>query len=212
VETVKSPAEQRVLLRNVSWETYERLLADQQSSSAPRLTYDRGLLEIVSPSTEHEEVNRLLAALVETVAEETGTEFRNVGSMTFKRENLRRGFEPDTCFYIQNEGSVRGKAQIDLADDPPPDLVIEVDVASPSLDKLPIYAQVGVPEIWRVSGGRTAILRLRSDGTGYSEVRESEALPAVTGRDLTRFVEGGRTLGRLSWNREVREWARGLRA
>lgn len=101
VETVQSPPiEQRIVLRNVAWDTYERLLADHVDSSTPRFTYDRGLLEIVRPSPEHETLNRTLALLVEVVAEEPSVDVGNVGSMTFRRQDLERGFEPDSCFYI----------------------------------------------------------------------------------------------------------------
>src|SRR5215212_9595441 len=98
METVKSPVEQRILLSNISWETYERLLADHLDSSVPHFTYDRGLLEIMSPNPEHEKINRTINLLVEIVAEEMGLDTENLGSTTFRREDLERGFEPDTCF------------------------------------------------------------------------------------------------------------------
>ena len=139
-----SPPEQRVLLTGVSWDTYERLLTDLENQSAPRLTYDRGLLEITKPSGEHERYNRAVALLVEVLAEELNIDVDNLGSTTFRREDIERGFEPDSCFYIQNADKVRGKARIDLTTDPSPDLVIEIDITSGSLDKFPIYAQVGV--------------------------------------------------------------------
>ncbi len=140
METIKSPAEQRVALHNISWSTYERLLADNETNSAPRFTYDRGELEIMSPSPEHEKLNRRIAQLVLAVADELGVEVEDLGSTTFRREDLERGFEPDSCFYIQNEEKVRGTNCIDPAADPPPDLVIEIDITSPSFSKLPIYA------------------------------------------------------------------------
>ena len=102
METAKSSAEQRVVLHNVRWETYERLLAEQADSSAPRFTYDRGELEIMSPSPEHERVNRRLAQLVLALTEEMGVEAEDLGSTTFRRKDLERGFEPDSCFYIEN--------------------------------------------------------------------------------------------------------------
>lgn len=147
METVKSPAEQRVLLSNVSWETYERLLEDHQDSSAPRFTFDRGMLEIMSPSPEHEKLNRRIAQLVLAVTEKMGIESEDLGSTTFRRKDLERGFEPDSCFYIQNEERVRGKDRIDPSVDPPPDLVIEIDLTSPSINKLPVYAPLEIPEV-----------------------------------------------------------------
>jgi Uma2 family endonuclease len=110
----------------VSWTTYEQLLADLASQSSTRLTYDRGILEIMSPLPEHEEGNRTIALLVEVLAEAMGIDVRNFGSTTFRREDLARGFEPDSCFYIQHEADISGKSAIDLTADPPPDLVVVI--------------------------------------------------------------------------------------
>jgi Uma2 family endonuclease len=204
--TVASPPiEQRIVLHNIAWETYERLLADHENSSAPRFTYDHGELEILSPSTEHEEGNRTLAMFVEIVALEQGIDIRNVGSMTFKREDLQQGLEPDSSFYIQNEPRVSGRTQIDLEVDPPPDLVIEIEVSRQAIPKLPLYAGMGVPEIWRSDKGRVTILRLREGK--YEESVASAALPPVTSEILTRFLAESRTLRRTAWLRQVREWA-----
>ena len=98
--------------------------------------------------------------LVEVMAEEMGVDIERLGSTTFKRADLHKGFEPDSCFYIQNEERVRGKLEIDLLTDPPPDLVIEIDISHPSLNKLPIYVQVGVPEVWRYDGSQLQLLAL----------------------------------------------------
>ena len=104
--TVKSPAEQRVVLRNVSWDTYESLLESHESNSAPRFTYDQGEMEVVSPSPEHERLNRRIAQLVLAFTEEMDIESEDLGSTTFRREDPERGFEPDSCLYIQNEERV----------------------------------------------------------------------------------------------------------
>ena len=206
--TVLQPPDQRVVLRKVSWETYEGLLAGQEDSSAPRFTYDRGTLEIMSPLPEHEEVNRALASLVENVAVEWRMSFRNLGSTTFKREDLGRGFEPDSCFYLRNAERMRGKARIDLTVDPPPDLVIEIDISHPSLDKLPIYAALGVPEVWRYEGGRLAVLV--QEGDAYREREESLALPRVTTAALSDLPGESREMDPLDWILHVRDWARSL--
>jgi Uma2 family endonuclease len=139
--TAKTPSEQRVVLHNIGWATYERLLADSENNSTPRFAYDRGELEIMSPSPEHEKFNRRIAQLVLAVAEELGIEAEDLGSATFRREDLERGFEPDSCLYIQNEEEVRGKDRIDPDADPPS-----------------IYTQMGVPEVWRYDGERMTIL------------------------------------------------------
>ncbi|MGB3634301.1 MAG: Uma2 family endonuclease [Rubrobacteraceae bacterium] len=202
--------EQRMILSNISWATYERLLADHENSSAPRFTYDRGMLEIMSPNPEHEVANRRIAQLVLIFAEEMGIVVQDFGSTTFRREDLERGFEPDSCFYIQNEERVRNKNRLDLTVDPPPDLVIEIDISSPSLDKLAIYARLGVPEVWIYDGERLKIRNL-DENAGYAEVRESTILSGLTAETLTRFVQRGATLDWLAWVREVRGWARNLR-
>lgn len=203
---VLSPPEQKVTLHNVSWETYERLLADLRDSSAPRLTYDRGTLEIMSPSSEHERYNRTAAQIVEELAVEMDVHIDSLGSTTFRREDLDRGFEPDSCFYIRNAASVRGKKRIDLSTDPPPDLVIEIDITSPSLAKLPIFAKAGVPEVWRFDGSRLAIYELANGE--YVEREASVAFPAVTAADVTAFIGDSETMERPDWVRKLRAWAR----
>jgi Uma2 family endonuclease len=206
VVPVASPAEQQIVLHNIAWETYERLLTDHQDRLVPRFTYDRGELEILGPSPEHEIVNRTLALLVELVAAEWAIETLNVGSMTVKRQELKRGFEPDSSFYIQNEGRVRGRTTIDAAIDPPPDLIIEIEITRSAIAKLPIYAEMSVPEVWRFDGMRVAILLLEHGA--YREAQESAALPLLTREILTRFMSESASLRRTVWIRQVREWAR----
>jgi len=139
-------------LHGISWETYERLLAEHQESSGTHFTYDRGRLEIMVLSAKHEAAKHVLTLLVEILAEELNVDVYGLGSTTFRRADLERGFEPDACFYIQREALVRGKDEIDLTVDPPPDLVIEIDITSPSLNKFPLFAALGISE----SGGTTA--------------------------------------------------------
>jgi Uma2 family endonuclease len=202
-----SPPEERMILHGIRWETYESLLKDLENSSAPRLTYDRGTLEIMSPLPDHETLNRNLAALVEIVAEARDIDVWGLGSTTFRREDLERGFEPDSCFSIRNAETMRRKSRIDLTVDPPPDLVIEIDLTHSTLDKLPIFAQLGVPEVWRFAGKRLSILLLR-DGT-YHEQEQSVALPGVDSAGLTALLEEAPSLRRPEWLRKAREWARG---
>lgn len=209
--TVMSPPEERTISYDVSWETYESLLAGTIDQPVPRFTYDRGTLEtLVILSTEHEEANRTISLVVELVAAERGINVRNVGSMTFKREDLARGFEPDVSFCIQNEPRVRGVKQIDPLTDPPPDLVIEIDVSRQSLNKLPIYAAFGVPEVWRVWDGVVTVYSLRVDrAEGYYEAASSLALPPLDGEILTQFLAGRAEMGSVTWLRAVRAWAAG---
>jgi Uma2 family endonuclease len=94
------PVDQRMVLSNISWETYERLLADYVDQSSPRFAYDQGTLEIMSPGRDHERDNRALSSIVWTVAIEHDIDFDDVGSMTYKRARLDRGFEADSTFYL----------------------------------------------------------------------------------------------------------------
>lgn len=197
--------EQRVVLHNVSWESYESLMKSQEDSSAPRFTYDGGELEIYLPSQKHEKSAEFLTDIVKTIAEEREIEVLSLGSTTFKRENVRRGVEPDGCFYIQSYDAVFNVEKIDL-EKYPPDLVIEVDVTSPSIDRFPIYALLGVPEIWRYAKEQVKIHLLQ--GKKYIETAESRALPPVTGEILTRFLTQSQTEKRSVWLKKLREWIR----
>ena len=205
------PAEpgQRVILPGVSWTTYERLLADFEDSHTAHFTYDGGVLEIMVLSARHENLNRTLALLVEIIAEEMGIDVRRFGSMTFKREDLYKGFEPDSCYYINHEAHVRGKDDIDLAIDPPPDLVIEIDITSPSLDKFPIYAQVGVSEVWRYDGNTLNLFVLEKGQ--YQSAPASTAFPLLTSGVANRFLATSVTYRSTDWLRQVRQWVRGQR-
>jgi len=203
--TVLTAPEQRVLLRNIDWQTYEGLLAAHCDSSAPRFTYDRGLLEIMSPAAEHEKAKDLVVLVVNVWAEELGLDIAGFGSTTFQRKDLERGFEPDACFYVRSVERVRAKTKLDLAVDPPPDLVIEIGITSPSIDKLRLYAAVGVPEVWRYNGKRVATLKL--EGPDYIEREESEALSGLSGAIVSRFLEEAITLPRPEWLRQLRKEA-----
>jgi len=204
----QSVQEQRIILYNIGWDTYEGLLRDHANTSAPRFTYDRGTLEIMSPLPEHERFNRAIQLLVPIVVEEMGAEVYSLGSTTFNREDLLRGFEPDSCFYLQNATRMRGKTRVDLHIDPAPDLVVEIDITHPSLDKLPIYARIGVPEVWRYDGARLEILAL--EGDKYTARPSSRALPTVTADALTTLLPHSMGVGDIAWMRSVRAWARTL--
>jgi len=203
------PAEQTVVLQNVSWQTYGDLLADHADASTPCFTFDRGVLEIISPSSEHEEDKQALSLLVETLADGLGMDIRNLGSTTFKRSQLERGFEADVCFYVQSAARMHGKIRIDPAVDPAPDLVIEIEITSPALNKLPIYADFGVPEVWRYDGRQLRILQLK--GSEYIESPNSLAFPSASSADLSDLVQQSMPLKRTEWLRTLRDWVRELR-
>lgn len=197
--------EDRVLLTDVKWATYELLMKDHESRSAPRFIYDRGKLEITMPTLRHEENAEHLKTVVEACTEEWDIDIRALGSTTWKNEIFGKGVEADGCFYIQSYESVFGVEKIDLKIHPPPDLVIEVDVTSPSIDRFPIYADFQVPEIWRWFKKSVKIYQLKNKK--YDEIAESLALPRVTGKILTEFLALSRTQRRSEWLRNVRQWA-----
>jgi Uma2 family endonuclease len=202
---IQSP--DRVLLENISWQTYQSLLKDFEQQPAMRLTYDQGRLEIKMPLDPHESYKKLLGRLVEALTEELGIEVRSLGSRTCDRKDLARGLEPDQCYYIQNEQAVWDKAQIDLAVDPPPDLAIEIDMSSSSLNRLSIYADLGVPEVWRYDGAVLTIYRLEAHN--YQPCDRSFAFPQLTASDLERFLELKKTTRENALIRLFREWIRG---
>jgi Uma2 family endonuclease len=211
--TVLHPPEQatqKVILHNIHWETYERLLADYQESSGLHFTYDQGTLEILVPSLRHEKLKHTMATLVELLAGEFNIDIEGAGSTTFRRQDLARGFEPDACFYIANAERMRQRDAIDLSEDPPPDLVIEIDITSPSLNKMPIFAALGVPEVWRYDSFQVSIFTLVAGE--YTQVEESAALPGVTREVISQFIEAGKTLKRTDWQHSVRAWVHNRRA
>jgi Uma2 family endonuclease len=204
--TAVSETERLVILDRVTWETYERLITEHGERGGTRFTYDEGVLQIMVISSRHEVPNRILAALVDALAEEWEIDIARLGSVTFKREDLQKGFEPDSCFYIKHADSIPTRGELDLKIDPPPDLSIEVDITRGSLNRFPIFAAVGIPEIWRFDGNRVTIFRLEKGG--YLETSNSLSFPALTGEVLTLFLGDGQKLKSTAWLRKVREWAR----
>lgn len=206
MSTTLNKVANRVVLENISWQTYQDLLLDCAEQPGIRLTYDQGKLEIMTPLDPHESNSELIGRFVTAITEELNIEIRSLGSRTCQREDLARGLEPDKCFYIQNEAIVRSLEQIDLNEYPPPDLVIEIDITSSSINRLGIYIALGVPEIWRYDNGRLVILRLE-DGE-YKECDRSPSLPLLTPLEIMRFLELRKTMGETSLIRLFREWVR----
>src|SRR6516225_1845301 len=174
MSTGSAAPESRVLLRKATWEQYVSL-RDARENSRMRMTYDRGELEIMSPSKPHERLGYLIGRFIDIWTLDRRIPIQSCRSTTFRRMDLRRGVEPDNCYYIENEAVVRDREDADLAIDPPPDLVVEVDVTSKSIARLPIYAALGVPEVWQWRDETMHVLRLKS--RKYVKVRASQALP-----------------------------------
>ena len=204
--TVIQPVDQPVLMDGVSWETYEAMLADGGDRRRTRMTFDQGVLEIVTPSYEHEHAGNVVARVAEALMDARRQDYAPAGSTTFKDQGAGRGFEPDASYYVEHATRIRGLTRIDLDSDPPPDLVIEIDVSRSSLNKLPVYAGLGVPEVWRHEHGRVQMYRLA--GGSYVEVEDSAVIPGLSGDRLTAFVRDSLTSSRPDWWQGVEAWVR----
>ena len=192
---------------DVSWNDYEDLLADLGESSHMRVFYDRGRMEIMSPASMHERPKNVINRLISTLSDELDIEIESLGSTTYKAELKARGAEPDDSFYIQNASAVMGKDEnLDLAHDPPPDLVVEIDRSSSSLNRFPIYAGLGVPELWRVHHRQVRIWLLT--GEEYEESTHSRAFPFLTADAISEFLEKGITESSRKAAQAFREWVR----
>ena len=192
-----------VILPNISWQTYEAMLADIGDRGSIRLVYDRGVLEIRMPSDIREAINRLLARIVGVLAEELDLPLKEFGSVTLNRSDIKKGAEPDSSFYIQNADRIRGN-QIDISIDPPPDLIIEVDITNSSARSFAVYQQLGIGEVWRYANGIVKIFQLQ-DGD-YIECEFSSIFGMISGDILGCFLQMSATENSTSIVRAVRKW------
>ena len=194
------------ILPDVDWEDYEELLEDLVEASHLRLTYDNGRLQIMSVSPEHEGISTLFSPLIFVLAEELELDYLSRGSTTFKQPSERKATEPDDCYYFDNFKRISGKKRIDLRVDPPPDLVIEVDITHVSLNKFSIYATIGVPELWVHDGDEIRFYILNLDD--YVESSSSQLFPFLTPQTVLSFLKKGEEEGATVMGREFRKWVR----
>ena len=172
-------AERRLTLTGISWDTYVRL--NDEVGPDTRITYDLGRMEIVTLSELHGLVKKCLARITEEYSDVAGIDAEGLGGWTMRRQDLNRGLEPDECYYVAHFATIialRGQRRLDLSIDPPPDLAIEVDISPPDVAKVPIYAALGVPEVWRYDG-RAVTYLARTDAGEYATVDRSPAFPAL---------------------------------
>jgi len=201
-------AEQRFVFYDVSYAGYQALLA-ARGDRPIRMTYDRGTLEIMSPSQKHERLKHLLGRMIVVVTEELEIPIRGAASTTWDRPDMERGLEADECYYISSEARVRGRETIDLDVDPPPDLAIEIDITHGPVDRLGIYAALGVAEVWRFDGDRLRIFRLAQGAEPqYHEQPGSDELPQVPVDELVRFLHARDETDETTWARSFRQWVR----
>jgi Uma2 family endonuclease len=201
------PQRQRLILDNVSWERYTRLL-HTFSDRHLRLTYDRGVLEIMTLSHEHESAGRFLGRLAVTLTEELNLPIKEGGSTTFRKKRKQKGLESDNCYWIAHESAVRGKKVIKLRIDPAPDLAIEVDISRSSMNRMRIYASLKVSEVWRHDEQGLAFLVLNAGGK-YDSVTTSPTFPlAITPADSMTFLDMRSQMDDNAVIRQVRAWIR----
>ena len=198
-------AEERFVLRGVDWNVYKGIVS-ALGDHRTRITFDGRNLELMSPLPIHEFYTRMFDRLLVTLAFEVGLPMRNGGSMTFRREDVERGLEPDSCFWIQNELVIRGKQELDLSLDPPPDLAIEIEISRSALNRMAIYAKLGIPEIWRFDGESLRIHLLQVDGS-YAESQTSRCIPQLPVQEMVPFLQPDEHLGDTTRVRQFVEWA-----
>ncbi|CAD0219457.1 Uma2 family endonuclease [Planktothrix agardhii] len=196
----------RVVLYNISWQQFENLLINLGQTRAARIAYDNGTFEIMTPLPKHEYYKEAIGISIQDIAEELDINYESYGSTTWKREARLAGIEPDNCFYFQNEAKIRGRLELNLNQDPPPDLALEIDMTHKSLNRFPIYARLGIPEIWCYDSGELKIYQLQQET--YGEVETSSVFPMLRVQEIPTIIEQYRLDGKLAVRRAIRNWAR----
>jgi Uma2 family endonuclease len=198
--------ERRFVLYNVGWKGYQGLL-QIVGDHGPRIAYSRGNVELMSPLMPHEGFSKRLGWIVEAIVQELAIPSRPARSMTLDREDLDRAIEPDESYYIASVGRIGGKMEFDFEVDPPPDLAIEVEITNSILNKLEIYARLGVPELWRFDGEILSVWLLQADGS-YAESARSAAFPFLPMDEVSRFLLDPDMSDESRWGMTFRRWVR----
>ncbi|HUG94222.1 MAG TPA: Uma2 family endonuclease [Planctomycetaceae bacterium] len=202
----RTSAQQRFLVENLGWDAYQSI-AEALDELNVRINYDRGVLELMTLSSMHEWLKRLLAQFIDVLTLELKIRRRSAGSFTLRRRALNRGAESDDCFYIAHEPEVRGRDHINLDVDPPPDLGIEIEVSRSALDRMSIFAAIRVPEVWCYNGARLRVYLL-DDAGEYVESEHSRCFPFLPLRDVETFLNRRHDVDEMSLVDEFRQWVR----
>ncbi len=202
------PEDTEVIFHGVTWEEYEELLDQVGEASGLRVSYNDGTLKVMSLSPGHEKYVRFIEGLIGAIRLRLRINIISFGSATMRKRRDSKGNEPDACFYVQTAAAIGNRIELDFTVDPPPDVVVEVDIRHDSTDNDVIYAALGVPEIWRYDGWAVVILRLRQDS--YEVVETSQALPILTGQILTECLTRLRQDGELEALIAFDEWLQSL--
>ncbi len=195
-----------IVLHGISWKMYRKLRRMRENYKL-RMTYDRGELEIMSPSRVHEVLAALLGTLIDVWALELDVPIAGCRTMTIRRADLDRGFEPDNCYYVQHERQVREENEIDFSVDPPPDLAIAVEISHKLSKKMNIYAAFGVPELWHCRGRKLRVYELAADGR-YVPRDTSICFPKLPIARIEELLQQFGTVSRTTLVRSFRDWVR----
>ncbi len=205
-DKISLPLQEHVYLPGVSYATYESLVTEFEDRRHLRISYYHGEMEIMSPTPDHERAKTLFGRMIEALTEELDIPVLSCGSTTFKDQLMDCGLEPDECYRIQHESDVRGR-RIKIGEVPPPDLVLEVDITTSVIDRFPIYAALGFPEIWQYADGAIVIHSLQKNGR-YNAVSQSLALPMVPVKTLVEQLDRCHETDETTWIRMFRQWVR----
>lgn len=203
-EPIPPVGEKRLVFRSLDWVQYQTLRKTLNHERNIRFTYLQGTLEVTTSLEVHEFSAGLLGLFIRILVVETGLDIKTMGSTTLDRESLDRSAEPDVAYYIQNQPLVAGR-DVDLEKDPPPDLIVEVDITHTDIDKLQLYAAMGVPEFWRYNGKVWRIYLLQD--SAYTESPVSPTFSKVPKEKLYEFLATARQ-SEAKAERDFREWVR----
>lgn len=193
----------RILLNNIPWDLYETFIDDFAEKPGWKLAYNGGTLEIMPPTPEHEEYSFSFHNFVLAYCEHFNIELEGRRSTTFRSKSLDKGVEPDECYYIQSVDKIIGE-DIAAKEFPVPDVAVEVDISTESLDKFPIYSELKVSEVWIFNREKLTFYELR--GGNYHQIENSLSMPKMNSKDLLKFLKLSNKKGQTSALREFRKW------
>jgi Uma2 family endonuclease len=196
---------QLLVLYDMSWDAYEQIGEALRDRPSVRLTYDQGTLEIMTTSSRHERHKTVIGMLILILAEELRVAIGGYGQTTYKRQELERGLEGDQSYYTTHLWSIRHKDAIDLNRDPPPDLAVEIEVSRTAVSRMPIFARLRVPELWRYNGTTVRVYLLDAKGD-YQEMERSPTFPGIPVPDLARFIRMADMKDDTTIARQFRSW------
>jgi len=197
-----------LVFHNVAWDDYEELLDQIGEAHGLRISYNDGTLKVMSLSPAHEKYADFIKSLVVHIRLRLRINILFFGSATMRKRKESKGNEPDACFYVKTAAAIGNRIEIDFTVDPPPDVVVEVDIHHDSTDNYPIYAALGVPELWRYDGWEAAIFHLQEND--YVEAKASLALPMITSAVLTEYLARMRQEGEFAAIIAFDEWLQSL--